>query len=303
MVAVLGDPSLYEFMGGAPPTLVELQDRYRRQVAGSPDPAQTWFNWVVRLSSDHRPVGSLQAEVFGYEDGLAARIAWVIGVPWQRRGYASEAAVAARFSLIDHVARRPRRSSCHRSAPTRRAGILSSSPRMTACPPKRPAAPALEAGLEIKTVERDLPREDRPVTSFCVFCRMIDRQVPASLAYEDADTVAILDVRQPRVGHVLVIPRQHVETVFELDRATASALMNATVVVARAVRDAFAPGGLNLWQSNGAAGGQEVPHVHMHVMPRWDGDGLLHIYPERVGSTDRGELDRQAARIREAIAP
>ena len=102
MVAVLGDLSLYEFMGGAPPTLVELQDRYRRQVAGSPDPAQRWLNWIVRLSGNHRPVGSLQAEVFSHEDGLAARIAWVIGVAWQRRGYASEAAVG----LVDWLKRR-----------------------------------------------------------------------------------------------------------------------------------------------------------------------------------------------------
>jgi histidine triad (HIT) family protein len=168
---------------------------------------------------------------------------------------------------------------------------------------KRELAVHLETRLEISRAEQVPPREDRSVPSSCVFCRMIDRQVPASLAYEDADTVAVLDLRQQRVGHVLVIPRQHIETVFELDRATASSLMEATVIVARAVRDAFAPHGLNLWQSNGAAGGQEIPHVHMHVMPRWEGDGLLRSYPERVESTDREELDRQAARIREAIAP
>jgi RimJ/RimL family protein N-acetyltransferase len=94
MVAVLEDLSLYEFIGGAPPTLRELQARYRRQVAGSPDPAQGWLNWVVRLASDHRSVGSLQAELSRREDGQpAARIAWVIGAPWQHRGYASEAAI------------------------------------------------------------------------------------------------------------------------------------------------------------------------------------------------------------------
>ena len=77
--------------------------------------------------------------------------------------------------------------------------------------------------------------------------------------------------------------------------------MRTTVAIACAVREVFAPDGLNLWQSNGAAGGQEVPHVHVHVMPRWAGDGLLRIYPGHVGWADRDALDRQAARIRRAI--
>ena len=135
----------------------------------------------------------------------------------------------------------------------------------------------------------------------CLFCQIVDGDVVASFADEDAETVAILDMRQPRAGHVLVIPRRHVETLFEVDDATGSALMQATTRVARAVCKAFKPDGLNLWQSNGHAGGQEVPHVHMHVMPRWSGDGLGQIYPRRILPADRGELDRQAELIRLAI--
>jgi histidine triad (HIT) family protein len=140
-----------------------------------------------------------------------------------------------------------------------------------------------------------------PLVRNCVFCDVTAGSVPASIAYQDEATLAILDMRQPRVGHTLVIPRMHVESVFDLDASTGGAVMLTTVKVARAVREVFGPDGVSLWQSNGDAAGQEVPHFHMHVMPRWLDDGLLRVYPDRLTSVDRFELDRQAARLRDAI--
>lgn len=87
MAAVLGDPELHAFIGGAPLTEPELRARYTRLVAGSPDPAVTWCNWVVRLDSEDCLTGTVQATV----SGDTAEVAWVIGTPWQRRGIASEA--------------------------------------------------------------------------------------------------------------------------------------------------------------------------------------------------------------------
>lgn len=101
MVAVLGDPSLYGFTGGEPPTREELTGRYRAQVAGPPDSAagdhgtaegEQWFNWIVRERSSGVATGFVQATLTN--GGRAADIAWVIGVPWQGRGYATEAATA-----------------------------------------------------------------------------------------------------------------------------------------------------------------------------------------------------------------
>ena len=71
--------------------------------------------------------------------------------------------------------------------------------------------------------------------------------------------------------------------------------------LAEAVRGAFQPDGLSLWKSNGAAAGQEVPHFHLHLMPSWQGDQLLRIYPGRVEAVEPGELDRQAGAIRSAL--
>ncbi|MFI7503565.1 GNAT family N-acetyltransferase [Streptomyces sp. NPDC049687] len=87
MAAVLDDPALHTFIGGTPSTPAALRTRYERLVAGSPDPAVSWLNWVLREGS--RLVGTVQATVTGEEQ---AEIAWVVGTAYQRRGLASEAA-------------------------------------------------------------------------------------------------------------------------------------------------------------------------------------------------------------------
>lgn len=95
MVGVLSDPRLYEFTGGEPPTLDGLEERYRHQVAGSPHPGESWHNWILRF--DGVAVGFVQATVVGE----TADLAWVVGVQWQRQGFASEASLAMRDWLRD----------------------------------------------------------------------------------------------------------------------------------------------------------------------------------------------------------
>ncbi|NJP97144.1 GNAT family N-acetyltransferase [Nonomuraea sp. FMUSA5-5] len=91
MVHVLSAKSLYTFIGGAPPTLDELRDRYTRQVVGrSPDGSQEWRNWILRKKPDSEAIGFVQATIT--DDGRRAEVAWVIGKQWQGQGYASEAA-------------------------------------------------------------------------------------------------------------------------------------------------------------------------------------------------------------------
>ncbi|MEU8483227.1 GNAT family N-acetyltransferase [Streptomyces sp. NPDC048641] len=92
MAVVLGDPALHTFIGGAPLTPPELGERYGRLVTGSPDPAVSWCNWVLRIREEGRLAGTVQATVGPGDDGLEAEIAWVVGVPWQGRGLATEAA-------------------------------------------------------------------------------------------------------------------------------------------------------------------------------------------------------------------
>ncbi|MGK5640662.1 GNAT family N-acetyltransferase [Streptomyces sp. URMC 126] len=90
MAGVLADPALYGFTGGTPDSADALRERYRRLVAGSPDPLTVWHNRVLRLRDGGRLVGTVQATVTA--SGSAAEVAWVVGVPWQGRGLATEAA-------------------------------------------------------------------------------------------------------------------------------------------------------------------------------------------------------------------
>jgi RimJ/RimL family protein N-acetyltransferase len=94
MVDVLGDERLHEFIGGHPTDGADLRRRYERLAAGSGDPDRIWLNWIVRRSVDDQPIGTLQATVTRLDSGPVAEIAWVIGVPWQAQGFATEAARA-----------------------------------------------------------------------------------------------------------------------------------------------------------------------------------------------------------------
>ncbi|QWP76806.1 HIT domain-containing protein [Lysobacter sp. K5869] len=132
----------------------------------------------------------------------------------------------------------------------------------------------------------------------CVFCDLLAGRAPASFVHRDEHLSAFVDLRQAVDGHVLIVPNRHVETLFDLDEDTAGRMMALAVRVARALAAELEPPGLNLWQSNGDAGGQEVPHVHLHVQPRRVADGLMRVYPNGVPApSPRAKLDQLAARI------
>lgn len=101
MATVLSDPALYTFIGGTPDTPHALRSRYQRMTAGSPDPAISWLNWVIRLRHECRLTGTVQATVSPSGHGLIAEIAWVVGTPWRGRGIATEAAQG----LVDWLSR------------------------------------------------------------------------------------------------------------------------------------------------------------------------------------------------------
>ena len=136
----------------------------------------------------------------------------------------------------------------------------------------------------------------------CIFCRIIAGELESSRVREDEWTLAVMDLRQTNPGHVIVLPKRHVVHLDELQPELSGPLMRATVAVAGAVRRALQPDGINIWQSNGEAAGQEVPHVHVHVFPRRSGDGPFQIYPERASDAPRSELDDLATLLRGALS-
>lgn len=135
--------------------------------------------------------------------------------------------------------------------------------------------------------------------SACIFCQIIAGQAPASIVYADERVVAFLDINQPVPYKVLVIPRAHVETIYELSDEQAAALMQSAARIARAVRAASGCDGLMLTQSNGAAAGQDVFHFHLHLWPRFWNDRLRISVPRVL--PPRAELDRMAAEIHKKL--
>jgi histidine triad (HIT) family protein len=130
----------------------------------------------------------------------------------------------------------------------------------------------------------------------CVFCKLVAKQIPASIVYEDEATLAFMDLGQVNPGHVLVASKAHVENVYGLDETQAAAVFRTAVRVARAIRDAFNPPGLSIYQANGEPAGQTVFHFHLHVLPRHDGDGMQLVWP--VKNPPREQLEAHCARIR-----
>jgi RimJ/RimL family protein N-acetyltransferase len=94
LAAVLDDARLHQFVGGRPATLGELREHYSRLVAGSGDFAEVWLNWIVRRRVDSQAIGTVQATITRPPGRSRAQVAWVIGIDWQGRGFASEAARA-----------------------------------------------------------------------------------------------------------------------------------------------------------------------------------------------------------------
>src|SRR5919198_3122295 len=115
-----------------------------------------------------------------------------------------------------------------------------------------------------------MPRlpERRRGMSECVFCRIVAKQIPASVVHEDERTLVFMDLGHVNPGHVLVAAKPHVENVYGVDDVLAAAVGRSVVRVARAIREAFTPHGLSVYQANGRAARQTVFHYHVHLVPR-----------------------------------
>lgn len=105
----------------------------------------------------------------------------------------------------------------------------------------------------------------RPVVDECSFCAYLDGSRPYTILRRDHVCALFVTWEQRGLGHVLVVPVVHRETILDLHREESHALMSGTVRAARAIESAFDPAGIVVWQNNGVAAHQSVPHVHMHV--------------------------------------
>ena len=134
----------------------------------------------------------------------------------------------------------------------------------------------------------------------CVFCKIRDGQIPSFKIHEDERTLTFMDINPLNSGHCLVATKAHAATIHEADVEDLKAVMVAAKKVAAAIQHGLKPDGLNLLQANGAAAFQSVPHFHLHLIPRWAGDGKGFDWPLRPG--DRAEIEQTGARLRALLA-
>ncbi len=133
----------------------------------------------------------------------------------------------------------------------------------------------------------------------CVFCRIVAKEIPAAIVHEDEHTIAFMDAGQVNPGHVLVAAKGHAENLYELNDVQAGALLRTAARVARAIRAAFNPEGLSVYQANGKAAWQTVFHYHMHLLPRHEGDGMALTWPAK--NPPREKLAEYATALRESL--
>ncbi|HYD52663.1 MAG TPA: HIT family protein, partial [Gemmatimonadaceae bacterium] len=136
----------------------------------------------------------------------------------------------------------------------------------------------------------------------CTFCDLINGAGEVSVCYEDADAMAFMDIQPVNAGHVLVAPRQHYTSLFDVPQELGDHLFRVTMRMASAVRRVTGCDDMNIVVSSGAAAGQDVFHYHVHIIPRRLGDGFDVQLPfDGSEMPDRTMLDAMAARIISAM--
>lgn len=140
------------------------------------------------------------------------------------------------------------------------------------------------------------------MSSHCTFCDLIHGAAEVSVCYEDADAIAFMDIQPVNTGHVLVVPRQHLESLFDVPPELGAHLFGVTMRVANAVRRVTGCEDMNIVVNSGQAAGQDVFHYHVHIIPRRQGDGfdIQLPFPESQ-MPQREVLDMAAARIIAAL--
>ena len=137
----------------------------------------------------------------------------------------------------------------------------------------------------------------------CVFCDIASGRAPASIVYSDDEVLAFMDIQPINPGHLLVVPQSHAAYLADLDEGTGGRIFQVGMKLAQAVRQAeIRCEGVDLFLADGEAAGQEVFHVHLHVIPRFRGDGFGFRFPPGYDQLpERETMDNIAGGIRRAL--
>ena len=137
----------------------------------------------------------------------------------------------------------------------------------------------------------------------CVFCKIIRKELPANVVYEDNDVIAFFSNRPVNEGHTLVIPKKHYVDIYDIPEEEAAKLFGVTKRLAQAVKAAMVPSGIRIVQNNGAAAGQVVFHLHLHIIPLTPRDDLHNsgVYRNATFLTTSQALEKDAEKIKASL--
>ena len=124
----------------------------------------------------------------------------------------------------------------------------------------------------------------------CLFCKIIQKEIPAQIIYEDEKTLAFLDIRPINPGHTLVIPKEHAATILEASSHAARAVIDTVKKITPAILAATGALAFNIGINSGVIAGQVIHHYHLHIMPRFVGDGRDLWHAENASSEDLTQL-------------
>jgi histidine triad (HIT) family protein len=133
----------------------------------------------------------------------------------------------------------------------------------------------------------------------CIFCKIAKKTAPATIIYEDATVMAFMDIRPVNEGHALIIPKQHFVDIFDIPPELLAATHMVTQKIAVAVKKVTNADGISVVQQNGKAAGQDIFHLHVHVIPRFEGVKMPHFGELKV--VEREALDRVGQKIRQNL--
>ena len=134
----------------------------------------------------------------------------------------------------------------------------------------------------------------------CIFCQIVNGELPSHKVYEDDQVLAFLDIAPVSRGHILVIPKEHTESLLTMTAEQTAVLFSVAQKIAKAIEQALDPQGINLGMNNGFGAGQIVAHAHIHIIPRFAGDGLK-LWSGRDGLYKEDEAEGIAKKIRSLI--
>lgn len=129
----------------------------------------------------------------------------------------------------------------------------------------------------------------------CVFCKIINKEIPSSTVYEDKNVLAILDLSQATYGHTLVMPKKHVETFLDLDKETLNNVFSVTQDLAIKIKNKLGASGVNILNNSYPVAGQSVMHMHVHIIPRYSNQDDFKVV--NVDHSDTIKLNEVLAKI------